>query len=80
LTEAEVYEVLTQIVRDTFMRDDIELTPDLAAKDVDGWDSFKQIEIILAAEERFLVKIPTREVDALQNVGDLVRAIATRAK
>ena len=62
------------------MRDDIELTPDLAAKDVDGWDSFKQIEIILAAEERFLVKIPTREVDALQNVGDLVRAIATRAK
>lgn len=80
MTEAEVYEVLTQIVRDTFMRDDIELTPDLAAKDVDGWDSFKQIEIILAAEERFLVKIPTREVDALQNVGDLVRAIATRAK
>ena len=60
------------------MRDDIVLTPTLSAKDVAGWDSFQQIEIVLAVQEHFGVKLPTREVDRLQNVGDLVRAVENR--
>ena len=49
------------------------------AKDVPGWDSFKQIDIILAVEEKYRIKLNTRELDSLQNVGDLVRVIAARA-
>lgn len=74
--EADIYSVLTEIFRDVFMRDDMTLKPDLSAKDVEGWDLFKQIEIILATEERFGIKMTTREVDSLRNVGDLVRVIA----
>ena len=60
------------------MRDDIVLKPELSAKDVEGWDSFKQIEILLATEERFGIKFSTREVDSLQNVGDLARLVAAK--
>ena len=60
------------------MRDDLVLTPELTAKDVQGWDSFKQIEIIMASEERFGIKFTTRELDSLQNVGDLVRVVAAK--
>ena len=45
------------------------------AKHVAGWDSFKQIEIIMAAEERFAIRLTTREMDGLHSVGDLVRVI-----
>ncbi|HEY1931739.1 MAG TPA: acyl carrier protein [Acetobacteraceae bacterium] len=78
-TEAEIYAGLTEIFNDVFMRDDMALTPALAANDVQGWDSFKQIEIIMASEEKFGMKFTTRELDSLQNVGDLVRVIAAKA-
>lgn len=76
--EAEINSGLTEIFRDVFMRDDMVLTPALTAKDVEGWDSFKQIEIILATEARFGMKFSTRELDSLRNVGDLVRVVASK--
>ena len=79
MTEAEIYQQLTEVFRDVFGRDDMELTPELSAKDVAGWDSFKQIEIMIAVEERYGVKFRTRELESLQNVGDLVRAVLTKS-
>jgi acyl carrier protein len=76
--ETSIYGALTEIFQDVFMRGDLALTPELTAKDVAGWDSFKQIEIVLAAEEKFGIKFSTRELGSLRNVGDLVRAISAR--
>jgi acyl carrier protein len=76
--ESAIYSKLTEIFSDVFMRDDIELTPGLTAKDVEGWDSFKQIEIIMSVEDRFNIKATTRELDSLASVGDLVSLIATK--
>ncbi|MGE0223712.1 MAG: acyl carrier protein [Acetobacteraceae bacterium] len=78
--EAAVYAGLTEIFRDIFLRDDLVLTADMTAQQVDGWDSFRQIEIIMAAEERWRIKFSTREIDGLRSVGDLVRVIADKAK
>ena len=77
-TEAEIYPALTTIFHDVFVRDDLALAPELSAKDVPGWDSFKQIEIIMASEEHWKIRFTTRELDALRCVGDLVRTIATK--
>ena len=76
MPEAEIYAALEDIFHDVFLRDDIKLTPGMTAKDVAGWDSFKQIEIILAVESQYHIKFNTRELDSLLSVGDLVRAIA----
>jgi acyl carrier protein len=76
--EAEVRAILTDIFRSVFMRSDLELTSGLSAKDVPGWDSFKQIEIIMAIEERLAIRMSTRELDSLQNVGDLMRVVLVR--
>jgi acyl carrier protein len=78
-TEGEIYSALTAIFRDVFMRDDLELQPGMTAKDISGWDSYKQIEIIMATEERFRIRMTTREVDSLQSVGDLVRMVTGKA-
>lgn len=79
MTEAEVYPVLSEIFSDIFLRDDIQLTAATTAADVEGWDSFKQIEIIMALEERFNIKFKTREIDGLKCVGDLVGIVANKA-
>jgi len=76
--EATVYKELTEVFHDVFMRDDIALTPDLTAKQVQGWDSFKQIEIIMASEEKWNIKFNTRELDSLLSVGDLAKMIVAK--
>jgi acyl carrier protein len=79
MTEAEIYDALTEIFHEVFLRDDLQLQPEMSAKDVSGWDSFKQIDIILAVEEKYKIKLNTRELDSLHNVADLVRVIADKA-
>ena len=79
MSNAEIYTALTEIFRDVFMNDDMQLTPELSAKDVEGWDSFKQIEIILATEARFGIRLKTREIDNLTCVGDLASVIANHS-
>ena len=76
--EAEIYGALTEIFQDVFLRDDIRLTPQLTAKQVQGWDSFKQIEIIMACEEKWAIKFNTRELDSLRAVGDLAKLVEAK--
>jgi acyl carrier protein len=79
MSETALYADLAEIFRDVFMRE-VELRPELTAADVPGWDSFKQIEIIVSLEERYGIKFHTRELDSLHNVGDLVRVVAAKTK
>jgi acyl carrier protein len=76
--EADIYSALTEIFNEVFMREDLVLTPALSSKDVKGWDSFKYVEIIIAAQEHFGIRLHTRDLDKLQNVGDLATAIAEK--
>jgi acyl carrier protein len=78
VTEPDVIQKLTEIFSEIFRRDDLVLRPNTTANDVDGWDSFKQIEIAVAVEERFGIKLRTRDMSQLKNVGELVKLIASK--
>ena len=78
MREAEIYDQLTEIFREVFSDRNMVLRPELAAKDVQGWDSFKQVEIVIAVEEKYGVKFRGRELGALRNVGDLARALLAK--
>jgi acyl carrier protein len=80
MLETDVYPALTDIFQDVFMRDGMKLSPDLTARDVPGWDSFKQIEIIIAVEAKFGIQFDVRELDNLKNVGDLARTVVAKTE
>ncbi len=80
MTEQEIYDALTEIFNDVFDRPDITLSPELTAKDITGWDSNKQIEIIIFTEQRFGFKFRTLDLDNLNKVADLVNVIAQRSR
>jgi acyl carrier protein len=79
MDDREIYAGLTKVFQDVF-DDDVELRPDLAAKDVEGWDSLTHIRLMLTVEKAFKVKFSTSEIGALKNVGDLVRLLAKRTQ
>jgi len=79
MDEAQIYERLAGIFEDVFDDDSIKITPELTAKDVDGWDSLTHIRLILTIEKAFKIKFSTSEIGKLEKVGDLVTLIKARA-
>jgi acyl carrier protein len=78
MDESQIYVRLTKIFEDVFDEDSIVVTPDLTAKDVDGWDSLTHIRLILTVEKEFKIKFSTSEIGKLEKVDDLVALIKAR--
>lgn len=72
---AAIYATLTEIFRDVFDDNAFTLRPNLTAADVKGWDSFRQVEILIGLQEAFKIKLTSREIDGLGCVADLVRVV-----
>jgi len=76
MNETPIMSSLTNILRDVLEDPDLIITPETSANEVPGWDSMKHILILMAVQDEFGIKLSTRELDRLRNVGDLAAAIA----
>lgn len=74
----EIYAQLTPIFHDLFDDETLVLTPGLRAGDVEEWDSFNHINLIVAVEATFKIKFQTAELESLQTVGHLVDLISKK--
>ena len=70
-----IYDKLTEIFQDTFDNDEVVVTPELTAHDVDEWDSLSHIRVIVAIEEEFDMKFSIPEIVGLQNAGEMAALI-----
>jgi acyl carrier protein len=75
MTEQEIYSALTAIFREVFANAVLTVNPRTDATQIAGWDSFAQINIIVAAEARFGVRFRSNEAQSMKTVADLVRLI-----
>lgn len=71
----EIYEKISTVLREVLENEAITATPNLTAKEVDEWDSFSHIRIILGVEEAFNVKFATPEIAQFENLGQLADMI-----
>jgi len=69
MTEHQAYEKL-QSVFDNFFFSGVKVTPDLAAEDVEEWDSLLHMSLVLAIEDEFKVRFKVGEVESSRNVGN----------
>jgi acyl carrier protein len=73
MTDQDVLNWLTRILRDLLSDDSIVLTMETKRDDVPNWDSFAYINFIVAVEDQFGVKFGMAEIESFQNVGEIVR-------
>lgn len=64
-----------EIIADVLDASGLAVTMDTTAEDVEGWDSFNHINIVVAVEEHFKIKMNTAEIEELRNVGGFVELI-----
>ncbi|MBV9785933.1 MAG: acyl carrier protein [Acidisphaera sp.] len=75
----EIYAGLAAVFREVFGAETLALTPGLSARDVEGWDSITHIDLVVAIERRFGLRMRSREIEQLATVDDIVRLIETKA-
>lgn len=76
--EKEIITRLQVIFRDVLDDEDMRITREMCAKDVEEWDSIAQLNIIIAVEKEFKVKFKIDEIVSLKNVGDMLDLIQAR--
>lgn len=80
MTREEVFERLNKVFQDVFDDDTIEVHDETTADDIDEWDSFEHINLVVAVEDEFSFKIPMGKVVTMKNVGEMVDIILQLGK
>ncbi len=70
----EVKEKVQNIFKEVF-DEDLMVEEDTTADDVEDWDSFEHINLVVAMEKEFGVKFPMKKVVVLNNVGEMIDLI-----
>ncbi len=75
-----VRERVRDVFRNVFDKDDLEIFDSMTANDIEEWDSLAHINLIVALEKEFAIKLTVTELSQLGNVGDTIRLIEKRTK
>jgi acyl carrier protein len=68
------------IFREVFEDDNLMIIPEMTARDVEKWDSFNHINLIVALEEAFNIRFSSDEIGTMANVGDLFKVLKAHGK
>ncbi|HTG04548.1 MAG TPA: acyl carrier protein [Bradyrhizobium sp.] len=80
MTDQEILNLLTRVLRDLLMDDSIALTIATRREEVPNWDSLMYINFIVAVEIDLGIKFRVADVESFANVGEIVAAIRTMLK
>ena len=74
----EILAKLQEIFRDVFDNDEIEITVDTVAEDIDEWDSLGHVQLAKELEKAFNIKLTAKEIMTWDNVGEMVDSIHSK--
>lgn len=74
----EIFEKLNEIFCDVLDLDEVELTDETSADDIEEWDSLSHIQLIVAIEKEFKLKFTSKEIMSWKNVGEMVDCILAK--
>jgi acyl carrier protein len=77
MERADIAIEIGKILLSVFKKD-IEIHDDLSAKDVEGWDSLTHMVIITKIEDHFSVKFKLRDLNKLNNMGNLLDLVKAK--
>ena len=75
MNRTEILEKLNKVFHDVFDNNDIVVTEQTNANDIEEWDSLIHITLISAVEDEFDVSFDMKTVVSMKNVGDMIDAI-----
>lgn len=71
----QILEIVQEIVRDVIDEENITITEQSMANDVNGWDSLTNVEIIVSIERKFDIRFTSEEMIDWKNIGEMIESI-----
>ena len=75
MERSEILAKVEEIFREELELDDLVLTDETTADDVEEWDSLSHVQLVAAMEEAFGIEFKSREILSWENIGDLIDSI-----
>ena len=67
--------IVYDIFREVFETPDLVLHDSMSTGDIEGWDSFKNVEILILCESKFEIELDANEIDSIKTISDLISTI-----
>ena len=74
----EVKNKVSAIFKDVFDDDSLVITDATNSSDIEDWDSLEHIALIVSMEKEFDMKFDIKEVNKLENVGEMIDMIMSK--
>ena len=75
MDRSEILAKVEEIFREELELDDLVLTDETTADDVEEWDSLSHVQLVAAMEDAFGIEFKSREILSWENIGDLLDSI-----
>lgn len=78
MTREEVFSKLSEIFKDVFNDDSLEIDESTTAYDIEEWDSVSHVQLIDEIEAEFGVRFNAKEIMSWDDVGEFVDSIVSQ--
>ena len=79
MSRDQIISTLSEIFEDIMDLDDLKLTPETTADDIEEWDSLSHVRLIVAVEREWGISFTNAEIEGFKCAGDLITAIEAKA-
>jgi len=71
---------LNEIFEDIIDEGTISLSETTTSKDIEGWDSLTNIQLVVAIEKKYNIKFTSEEIISWENVGEMIDCTLSKLK
>ena len=75
MNKKNIKEKLQSVFIDVFDDEDLRISNSTNSDDIEEWDSFNHIALVLSIEKCFNIRFMTGEVLSLKDVGEMIRLL-----
>lgn len=72
MTRSEIFDKISQMIKEQMHHEDMEVTEETSLKDELGVNSIDLMEFVVNLEDEFSIEIPDDDIETIKQLGDML--------